>query len=502
MTPSPLQLAIFDAFSTSSESLIIDAKAGAAKTTTIVWGLPHLPGMTPGALFAPSIRFLAFNKSIADTLQSKVPKSVVCSTFHSLGMNALKSSGLIDPAITRSRDWVDSGKVRKIVWNIVDRDDPDTQAIIKLVSHAKSRGIGCLVPDEDSSWRDMITHFEVDLESPDASIRVAQRALRASNAKLDRIDFDDMLYLAILLNCRFAEQHVILVDEAQDTNSIQLEILSRSLARGGRVIAVGDPHQAIYGFRGANADAMDKIRERFNAKTLPLDVSYRCSHAVIREAQTIVPDIKAWEGSPPGEVQRLQHYTTADFVPGSAILCRLNAPLVAFAYALLQRDVRCTILGKDFGAQLIRLVEKLRGANLPDLSAKLKVWEEREASYLMSDGKDPSRIFDQANCIRFFIDGLDEDSQSIASLRAKIELMFSDETKDNSDRVTLSSVHKSKGLEYDKVFILDRPALMPSKFAKLPWQQVQEKNLIYVAITRAKHTLAYINSDSWKETGV
>jgi DNA helicase-2/ATP-dependent DNA helicase PcrA len=78
--------------------------------------------------------------------------------------------------------------------------------------------------------------------------------------------------------------------------------------------------------------------------------------------------------------------------------------------------------------------------------------------------------------------------------------MFTDESNGASlSRVTLSTVHKAKGLEFPTVFILDFDKYMPSKYAKRPWQIVQETNLIYVAITRAMERLVYINSDSWKE---
>lgn len=201
-----------------------------------------------------------------------------------------------------------------------------------------------------------------------------------------------------------------------------------------------------------------------------------------------------------GKVETLSVYSPSLFSPGSAILCRNTAPLVGFAYSLLQRDVPCRILGRDIGAALISVVKKLRASSLDNLQDKLTAWEQRESERAIADGRNPERVFDQADCIRFFIRSLDEDAQTIADLVAKIELMFTDDTNGGSKtRVTLSTVHKAKGLEYPTVFILDREKYMPSRFARLPWQKEQERNLLYVAVTRAMENLYYISSDCWKE---
>lgn len=205
--------------------------------------------------------------------------------------------------------------------------------------------------------------------------------------------------------------------------------------------------------------------------------------------------------APLGEVKHLPQYTPADFVPGSAILCRNTAPLVAFAYSLLQRDVPCKILGRDIGAQLAAIVKKMRACNLEDFFTKLSSWRLREHDRALADGKDGSaeRINDQYQCLVFFMNSLDEDSRSVASLLAKIDLMFTDDSNGGSKtRVTLSTVHKAKGLEYPTVFILDKHKYMPSRYARLPWQKEQERNLLYVAVTRAMERLIYISSDNWK----
>lgn len=191
---------------------------------------------------------------------------------------------------------------------------------------------------------------------------------------------------------------------------------------------------------------------------------------------------------------------TRTFPKGSIILCRNTAPLVAFAYSLLQRDIPCRILGRDIGKQLIDVVKKRRAFNLPDLQDKLSAWREREVAAAIARDYNPERIEDQYQCLLFFIDGLDDDSRTVDDLLSKIELMFTDESNGASnDRVTLSTVHKAKGLEFDTVFILDKEKYMPSRYAKQEWQLQQEYNLLYVAVTRSKDRLIYINSESWKE---
>jgi hypothetical protein len=72
-------------------------------------------------------------------------------------------------------------------------------------------------------------------------------------------------------------------------------------------------------------------------------------------------------------------------------------------------------------------------------------------------------------------------------LIAKLNQIFSD----NSDGICLSTIHKSKGLEADRVFIIHED-LMPSKHAKKDWEKLQEKNLMYVAYTRAKSVLGFV----------
>ena len=100
-------------------------------------------------------------------------------------------------------------------------------------------------------------------------------------------------------------------------------------------------------------------------------------------------------------------------------------------------------------------------------------------------------IADKAECIRFLGESIT--SGRTRDLVAEIDLLFS-----STQGVTLATVHKAKGMESRRVFILDQH-LMPSRYAKTPEALQQEHNLIYVAITRAKHTLTYITGSTFKE---
>lgn len=167
----------------------------------------------------------------------------------------------------------------KYIWNALDRNDPDVVPISRLVGLAKS------VPDQNVPWAAFITAHDLDIENESQAIRVAQAVLQRSNTDLSVIDFNDQLYLPVIRNVPFTKFDYILVDEAQDTNPIQCEIIARLCKPKSVIVTVGDRKQAIYGFRGASATAMDIMSQRFAMREMPLSVSYRCAKNIVKEAQ-------------------------------------------------------------------------------------------------------------------------------------------------------------------------------------------------------------------------
>lgn len=205
--------------------------------------------------------------------------------------------------------------------------------------------------------------------------------------------------------------------------------------------------------------------------------------------------ITAAPNAPDGLVSVLPAYGAADFPSDSAILCRNGAPIVAFAFALLRRHVACHILGRDIAGGLERLLDRVaKGDNKNDTQIALSQYCTNETDKLRRRGKpqEAENLEDRCRCLALFIDNSDG-RPGLTGVRATLTRLFA-----SGPGITLATVHKAKGLEWNTVFILDRDALMPSRWAKTVAERRQELNLLYVAVTRAKLNLHYIKSGAWK----
>jgi len=235
------------------------AAAGSGKTTTATRSLLYIPNAEQLAII-----FLAFNKNIVTELEPRVPSWCSVKTFHALGYAAWQR-------FTGKRFKPEGEKTFQLLKERLSRRDFDLYgtSVRKLVGFAKNAGMATsLLEDTYPNWYGLVAHNNLVLPSEDADeqrlVELSQETLRQSNDEgRDCIDFDDMLYLPLLHNVSFDKKNFIFIDEAQDTNGVQRALLHRMLAAPphGRLIAVGDPSQAIYGFRGADAEAMQKLKE-------------------------------------------------------------------------------------------------------------------------------------------------------------------------------------------------------------------------------------------------
>ena len=475
-TPSPHQQRIFDFIKTQKGSAVIEAVAGSGKTTTVLRALDYASG---------SHIFLAFNKSIAAELKHKAP-GVNARTFHALTFSAVK-------AVKKFKD-ITPTKMRMLTRKrFADQTTYKTYGsfVTKLVALGKQAGIGAIAPDSFQEWYKIIEHHGLEFDTINGNyekaIEFASKLLAESNSS-DLVDFDDLLYLAIKENVRLPQYDYVFVDEAQDTNLIQREIIKKLMKPNSRLFAVGDPAQAIYGFRGADSDSIALIGEEFQCARLPLTVSYRCPKQVVAFARQWVSHIEPAPNAKEGVVEHLDEFSYQQFSAGDLVVCRNTKPLVALAYKLLKAQRPFYILGKEIGQGLRSLVESLRPESVEDLLAKLDRWEDKEvAAALKKQEEDRAEgIKDKADSVRCLLSSCN----TVHDLFILIEEMF--EVKENA--TMLSTIHKAKGLEAERVFWLNKPTEMP-RWAKLPWQQQQEINLYYVAATRAKDSLFMIYED-------
>lgn len=530
--PSSYQQALFDWIVTSTGSAIVEAVAGAGKTTTIIQALNFIPTNL-------AITFLAFNKDIVKELNKRLPAHVNGSTFHSIALKAwCKGRGygnvkVEDDNNKKTRDifyrWVDAYVARRHGDDTMRNGLVEAYGdfVIKLVTMAKHHGVAPsdfkgrrlvrLKEDSFDNFMDIVDHYEITFESEaatyEAGIKIAREVLTRSIQEAfegredlgckSYVDFNDMLYMTLIANTPFPLQDWILVDECQDSNPVRRALVKRMLRKGGRCVFVGDRHQAIYGFTGADPESMDRIVEEFNCITLPLTISYRCPKAVVEFARQWVKHIESAPNAPEGSVSALATYTPETFRSDDVILCRLNAPLVAMAFQLFAHKVPCKIAGRDFGKQVLTLVKNMKAVDIDDLKVKLEAYRTRELTALSSQGKENAAqtVDDKVESVLVVIDGLAEVERTIAGLNATITKIFDirDEQGNKKQVLTLSTVHKAKGKEWRRVFALDRLKTMPSKWARQAWQQVQEINLLYVMATRAKEEFIDITCGSWAE---
>lgn len=506
MTPSKFQTDIFDFVASGQGHGVVRARAGSGKTTTIVEALKHVPS---GA----SVLMLAFNKSIATELETRVPRSVQVRTLNALGHRAwMQHVGRVE--LNKDKTW----EIMRSTWEENDlwRFGP---SVSRLVGFAKTIGIAPktdltlkgLVADSLDEWMSMIEHFDVDIgykgkEGKDnkvgykkwaeVMIEKAREILAKSAATHTLIDFADQLYLTLIHRAKLPKYDFVFVDEAQDLSAIQRELVMRCMKPTTRSVWVGDDFQSIYGFAGSAIDSINVIQKMLGAKQLPLSISYRCPKAHVRLAQPLVPDIESHPSAIEGAI--LESEPISAVRPGDMVICRTTKPLVKLSFAYRAAGRKAVIRGRDRGMALVAMIDRLVGEDnlrtCAEFKPRLDKWLEDEIKRLLE--RDPDANTEFANEKHASVDAFLQcmpSGATISALKDDIKGTFVDVVPPGA--ISLCTIHKSKGLEADKVYILNRE-LTPSKYAKKGWELQQETHLAYISYTRAKQTLSFIEHDN------
>ena len=492
-TPSPYQQAIFDSVrqGTDGPDLFVSAVAGSGKTTTIVQAARFID--------APGL-FAAFNVAIVDELNRRLDGTQMSAiNFHKIGKRALDRH--VEPRVQ-----VDRRKYLKLAraWvegHVTTGDSESRRALGGALADLAGFARKTLTdPADTDAVFALADHYDI-LTIPEDVSRALSTVLQQGQDLARRegtIDFDDMLYLPVAWNLPLQQFEWVFVDEAQDLSPAQLELVLRCRAPGGRMVFVGDERQAIYGFAGADNRSVERIVARVNAQRLPLSICYRCPTAHLDLAREIVPAIEARPGAPAGELRTIApHELDALVRPGDLVICRLTAPLVEQCIHFITRGISARVEGRDIGkalTQIVRKVAERRGFTYGEITAHLVAHKLAQTALLRQKGADEDAIQsleDRVEAVLVCVASF-EDARDVDTLCARIEGLF-DERR---PQIRLATVHRTKGLEAERVFIL-RPDKLPlARPDQQPWQREQEMNLKYVALTRAKQSLFFVDEDA------
>jgi len=519
--------------STLAPHLIVEALAGTGKTTTLCEGIRSaVLGQTSrikpspeqqavwNSLFrsrgvAKSICMVAFNKSIRDELLKRLPTGCQAMTLHGLGFRTVNNT---------RRTEMREDRAERLLEEVCGRDISElrrqnktyVQATLSLASLCKQN----LVYGDDVDWSEelqkLADHYDVDTNGSFTKIVETIPRLLKKMAQLGTgMDYDDMIWLALVNDLPVSPYDLLLVDEYQDLNAMQQALAMKC---GRRLVFCGDRHQAIYGFAGADSKSTQNIARVLGeteqgVEILPLTVTRRCGKKIVELAQKLVPEFQAHEDNSDGEVidtltisnSGVQKTDYRRIVKSEdMVLCRVTAPLVSECLRFVKEGRKALIQGRAMGISLIRLAEKIaknvkigqrelmseedRVLEMTQFSDGLENWY-REETAKENRKKSPSdakliNLQDKMQCLSAFA----SDASSFQDLIQRIERLFSDKTQGSG--ILLSTIHRAKGLEANNVFILyPKGVSIPHPMAKSDWEIEQEWNLLYVAQTRAVHKL-------------
>ena len=476
-TPTPEQAAIIEAAATTTDNLIVNALAGAAKTSTII--------MMSEAVRIPSLA-LAFNKRIALELQERMPAHVTCKTLNALGHAAVgQMLGKRLNVKADKRRWL----LREYINNVADeKEKTDLFDAFQDLTRAISHGVACgYVPDsyprgpgkrlcDDDEFFSTRLDFEPTRAEIDAIRTVSHEGI--AEALRGNIDFDDQIFISTLWPASFPAFPLVYVDEAQDLSLLQHKMLEKVARK--RLIAVGDPCQAIYGFRGAHEDSMARLASSRNMRELFLSVSFRLPTSVADHVRWRAPHIASPEWAKTGTVTTLSEWSGDDLPEAAAIICRNNAPLFSCALRLLAEGKRPELIGNDLVTGLVKDMKRLSKdmtLEQDDTLVLIDAW----LAKAKRKSRNPGAVEDKAECMRLFVRA----SDTLGIAIARVE-----QISNMKGSIKLMTGHRSKGLEFPHVYFLDEHLINPER-------DPQANNLRYVIATRAQETLTYIKSDDY-----
>ena len=500
-TYSKYQKDIFDFVKNGQGNAVVEASAGAGKSTTLIKCLDFIDE-------DKTILMSAFNTDIVSVLKRKTKDfpNVNCATLHSIGRTMLQRNYPKDELT------LDELKYKSYLnTNIKSLSSIDTYSLSKKDFGRYMKNIETFVNFGRAYLCQTVKDLDLiedryGIDTVADEKEVALDVMEYGKTDLSKIDFTDMIWLPNVLFCKpiGMKYDWIMLDEVQDLSVCQREIILKCRKINTRMILVGDKKQCIFSFSSADPQSFEKLKDIPNTITLPLSISYRCAENIVNFAKKLVPSIEPNDDGRHGEIK----YNTQidDIQDGDMVLCRNNAPLMQVYVDLIKQGKKCFIRGKDIG---LNMKNAVKTTGMDTLNVKLdkdgvfvRLYDELfdsindimgKYNVTYADAVETSFVARKLDIIKA-LETLSNNINTSKELIDKISDIFSDKKKGG---ISLSTIHKAKGLEANNVYIVCN-SLMPSEMAKKDWEIEQEYNLMYVAYTRAKNILGFVDETNFE----
>lgn len=465
--PTPEQQSIIDA-TLSGENVSVKAFAGTGKTSTQVLIAETLKALRP----RDYLTYFAYNRAMADEAMARFPANTSVSTAHAMAARA-KIHGKPVQDLYMKRLVMGAGlknlrdRIAEDLRQDVDRVRPwfpkeytAISAIMGTLQNFLQSDARTVAPKHASLEHALYVKDLQDVASAHAFTKaVSESAQSLWNRMQSDRQFPvthDVYLKAWEMDGDFSGRDLVLFDEAQDANPVMISVLKKMHAAGSQVVLVGDPHQAIYGWRGA-VDAMHAFPD---FTQLSLTESWRFGQNIADKAQTFLnaageKQILKGRNPNPGvflDTSLRNHSNEKAFVP-DAILCRTNAGVILDTLEAIQSGLRPYIVGNagsksggagDAANLLAAMGGLYDGAKNRPRHPEIALFENWDDIVEFSENKDGKHL-------KAFVKFTMEQKQH-GTLEQTIDALKNDTAKSKSDAdITICTMHKSKGLEWDHV---------------------------------------------------
>ncbi|NJO95043.1 MAG: ATP-dependent helicase [Pleurocapsa sp. CRU_1_2] len=514
MRPSTHQQQVIDWLQADGESrdAVVNSVAGSGKSTLLK--------LAADAISSSNVKIqdclvLVFNKKNKTALVKKLDSrwQYSISTVHSAGYRVLKKY------LGVRRLEVEESKYRRLAKSLdwFNGSDPKQAKVVSLSNFLKLFEFVRLTlsPLTPQALSELVSHYALDIDKQHLA-QISQRIDYLFRVGMDSaaseavIDHTDMLWLPVVWQVnqmpgfKFAQR--VMVDEAQDMSRLQLEFVLSLAHEQAKMLFVGDPAQSINGFCGADTDSFSNIQTRLQAQEFTLPVCYRCPKTHIELINKLCPEIPIVprDNAPLGSIKVIKEWDLwsetkdSQIKPGDLVIARCSSSLVDLHLKMIVKGIPCNLVGSSLQQDLLNLLEDIaeqtgfeyqKLAEFAQIYLKFKqsIYEQNDNGAILL-----LQLNDRIKAVEAIYNYFQ--SKSLAELASSIKQLFGSE---DDEAVLLSTIHRAKGMESERVYIAE-PLTLPLIWeSQKQWQEQQEQNLLYVALSRSTKDLFLIGDAFW-----